>query len=65
MTAAARQAADLEQFESEFFDPGQHAVQRGLVRDASQYRVPGLGLGLQGGKRAPHGRPRWPRTRIW
>jgi len=29
-------AADLEEFESQFFDTGQHAVQRGLVRNASQ-----------------------------
>jgi hypothetical protein len=51
------QAEDLEQFESERLDLGQHAVQRGLVRDgASQQRVLTLGLGAQGGERAPHGR---------
>jgi hypothetical protein len=51
------QAADLEQFESERLDLGQHAVQRGLVRDgASQQRVPALRFGALAGERAPHGR---------
>src|SRR5580693_9698135 len=49
--------ADLEQFESERLDLGQHAVQRGLVRDgAAQQRVLALCLGAQGGERAQHGR---------
>ena len=48
----ARETPDLEQFESEFFDPGQHAVQRGLIRDAAQQRVLCPGLGVQGGERA-------------
>src|SRR5580704_8234315 len=51
------QAADLEQFESERLDLGQHAVQRGLVRDgAAQQRVLAVDIGAQGGEGAPHGR---------
>jgi LuxR family transcriptional regulator, maltose regulon positive regulatory protein len=46
-------AADLEQFESERLDLGQHAVQRSLVGGASQQRVLALCLGLQGRERAP------------
>jgi hypothetical protein len=61
----AVRAADLEQFESELFDPGQHAVQRGLVRDPPQQRVVASGLGVQGGERRNVVEPRWPRTRIW
>jgi hypothetical protein len=45
------QAADLEQFKSEFFDPGQHAVQRGLIRHAVQQRVAAMGIGVQGRER--------------
>jgi hypothetical protein len=52
----AGQAADLEQFESERLDPGQHAMQRGLVRNALQQRVLASCLGVQGGERASHRR---------
>jgi hypothetical protein len=48
----AGQAADLEQFESERLDPGQHAVQRGLVRNALQQCVLASCLGMHGGERA-------------
>ncbi len=43
---------DLEQFQAERLDLGQHAMQRGLVRGASQHRVVASRLGLQGGERA-------------
>ena len=53
MVCVEREAADLEQFESERLDLGQHAVQRGLIRDGtSQQRVPVAGLGLEAGERA-------------
>lgn len=51
----AGQAADFEQFESERLDLGQHAVQRGLVGDASKQRVRATCLGVQGGERELHG----------
>ncbi len=47
---------DLEQFESERLDPGQHAVQRGLIRNALQQRVLASGLDPQGGERSSHRR---------
>jgi hypothetical protein len=51
LSAVRGEAADLEQVESEFFDPGQHAVQRRLVGNrASQQRVAALGLGVQCGE---------------
>ena len=56
-TPMAGGPADLQQFESERLDLGQHAVQRGLVRDgAAQQRVLALCLGVQAGERPPHGR---------
>ncbi len=58
MVCLGRQAADLEQFESERLDVGQHAVQRGLIRDGtSQQRVPVLCLRPQAGERAPRRGP--------
>src|SRR6266699_1607585 len=51
------EAADVEQFEAERFDLGQHAVQRGLVGDGTaQERVAALCLGAQIGERAQHRR---------
>ena len=52
MTPLRSYAADLEQFECERLDLGQCAVQRGLVRGASQHRVLAACPGLQGGERA-------------
>ena len=47
------QAEDLEELESERLDLGQHAVQRGLVRDGTaQQRVPVPCLGPEAGERA-------------
>jgi hypothetical protein len=49
--------ADLEQLESERLDPGQDAVQGGLVGDGTlQERVAAPGLGVQGRERAEHRR---------
>ena len=66
------QAADLEQLESECLDLGQHAVQRGLVRNTFQQCVATSCLGAQGRERASHRRTqmaadtdlvaRWPLT---
>ena len=48
--------ADLEQFQPESLDLGQHAVQRRLVRQgAGQHRVRAVRLCAQGGERGAHG----------
>ena len=48
-------AAEPDQFEPERLDLGQHAVQRGLVRDrTSQERVRAPGLSAQARERAQH-----------
>src|SRR5580698_1307041 len=55
LRGTAPKAADLEQVQAERFDPGQHAVQRGLVRQgAGQQRVLAVSLGAQAGERGPH-----------
>lgn len=53
VAASARwQAAELEQFQSEGLDLGEHAVQRGLVRQRSrQHGVRAALLSLQARKR--------------
>jgi hypothetical protein len=49
------QTAELQQLESERLDLGQHAVQRGLVRDRTlQERVPASCLSAQARKREQH-----------
>jgi len=46
---------DLEQFQSERSNLGQHALQGGLIRQESgQQRVPVSDLRVQGGKRGAH-----------
>jgi hypothetical protein len=52
------QGPDLEQLESERFDLGEYAVQRGLVRKSTpQDGVPGARLSLKGRKRQPRHLP--------
>ena len=54
---ACGKAADLEQFQPERLDLGQHAVQGGLVgSDTLQQRIAVFALGVQGRERAPHRR---------
>ena len=54
---ACGKAADLEQFQPERLDLGQHAVQGGLVgNDTLQQRIAVFALGVQGRERAPHRR---------
>jgi hypothetical protein len=58
-------AADFEQLEPEGLDLGEHAVQRGLVRQRSdQHGVGPAPLSPQGGKAERIVSPRWPRTLI-
>ncbi|HJY66105.1 MAG TPA: hypothetical protein VJ254_05220, partial [Streptosporangiaceae bacterium] len=53
-----RQAPKLDQLQPERFEPGDHAVQRGLVREATrQQRVLAVGVNGQGHEGAPHPRP--------
>jgi hypothetical protein len=54
---ATGQAAQLEQFQPESLDLGEHAVQRGLIRDgALQKRVAVLDLSVKIRERAPQSR---------
>jgi hypothetical protein len=48
LPACGWHASNLEQLKSECLDLGQYAVQRGLIRGASQQRVLTLCLGVQG-----------------
>src|SRR5436305_14499965 len=55
VTSARRQATDFEQLEPEGLDLGEHAVQRGLVRQRSrQDGVLSAWLSTQGGERGAH-----------
>src|SRR5215510_5041700 len=55
ITSVRRQAADFEQLKPEGLDLGEHAVQRGLVRQRSgQHGVLSTPLSPQGGERGAH-----------